>query len=340
MSNLYDEYLQLQHDFSQKCASNSYDLRYVWEQMKKGYINLDMDMQRKYVWTNAQEQELFDTLLLQVRIPEFHALVENDLKWQVCDGRQRFTCLFNILDDKIPLKRSMANERLQFLFEYKMAQKGLSKLPNEVFFSEFPADTQGMILNTQITVAKYSNLTRQEQILLFRKINNGTALSSLAKGLASYYYMRTDYSELILEMPQFSKTSFTKVKQEELEGAIIRMLLLISSPTNRDLQQQSLEKYYHEFENINYLVAQREKVIDTINKIPGIERIIKNQSWKTIFPFIIEGFYNHSELTPDQIEKIFVDIIENFSSGRGNDLSASGVTKRRAVIENYIKKYK
>jgi hypothetical protein len=336
----YEDYIQLQHDFAQKCASNSYDLRYVWQQMKDGYINLNMDIQRKYVWTSSQEQQLYDTLLFQVRIPEFHALIENDLKWQVCDGRQRFTCLFNILDDKIPLLKSTASPLLQFLFEYKMNQQQLSKLPNEVYFSEMPPEIQGMIFNTQITVAKYSNLTRQEQILLFRKINNGTALSCLAKGLASYYYMRTDYSELILKMAQFQNPVFLKKNQEDIECALIRMLLLVSSDKNRDLQQQSLEKYYSEFENIHVLVKEREKVIDTINRIPAIERIVKNQSWCTLFPFIIWGFYKHPELTSQQINNIFIDLIENFGSGRGNDLGLSGVTKRKDIIEAYINKHK
>lgn len=319
-------FLKLKRDFSQKSIAKNYSLKFIKYQADLGLIDTNMDMQRQYVWTSSQEQELIDSLLLNVRIPEFHSLIEED-KWRVCDGRQRFTCIFNFLDDKIPFLKSTARKELKFLFPEKI---------NKLYFKDFSSEIRADILNTDITVATYSNLTREEQILLFRKINNGTALSNLAKGLSSYYYMRTDYSYFILDLPCFKNSKFITINQEDLECAIIRMLILISKDTAIDLQQQYLEKYYSGFENINYIVKQREKVIATLEKIQNLEIILNNQGWRTGLPFLIYGIYKHPELKKEQINNILINFTNNFKAGRGNDLGATGTKNRIIYIENLI----
>lgn len=319
-------FYKLKRDFSQKSVAKNYSLKFIKFQADLGLVDINMDMQRQYVWTSSQEQELIDSLLLNVRIPEFHSLIEGD-KWRVCDGRQRFTCTFNFLENKIPFLKSSARKELKFLFPEKV---------NKLYFKDFLPEIQSDILNTDITVATYSNLTREEQILLFRKINNGTALSNLAKGLSSYYYMRTDYSYFILDLPCFKNSKFTSVNQEDLECAIIRMLILISKDSPIDLQQQYLEKYYSDFENINYIVSQREKVISVFERIKNLNIILNNQGWRTGLPFLIYGIYKHPELTTQQIDNLLTTFTDKFKAGRGNDLGATGVQNRINYIENLI----
>ena len=319
-------FLKLKQDFSQKSIAKNYSLKFIKYQSDLGLIDTNMDMQRQYVWTSMQEQELIDSLLLNVRIPEFHSLIEGE-KWKVCDGKQRFTCTFNFLENKIPFFKSTARKELKFLFPDKI---------NKLYFKDFDSAIQSDILNTDITVATYSNLTREEQIILFRKINNGTALSNLAKGLSSYYYMRTDYSYFILDLPCFKNSKFSAVDQEDLECAIIRMLILIAKDTPVDLQQQYLEKYYSDFENINYIVKQREKVLAVFDKVKNLEIILNNKGWRTGLPFLIYGIHKHQELTQEQIKQLIIKFSENFKAGRGNDLGISGVKNRINFVETLI----
>ena len=323
-------FLKLKQDFSQKSIAKNYSLKFIKYQSDLGLIDTNMDMQRQYVWTSMQEQELIDSLLLNVRIPEFHSLIEGE-KWKVCDGKQRFTCIFNFLENKIPFFKNAAREELKFLFPDKI---------NKLYFKDFDSTIQSDILNTDITVATYSNLTREEQIILFRKINNGTALSNLAKGLSSYYYMRTDYSYFILDLPCFKNSKFSTVDQEDLECAIIRMLILIAKDTPVDLQQQYLEKYYSDFENINYIVKQREKVLAVFDKVKNLEIILSNKGWRTGLPFLIYGIHKHQELNQEQIKQLIIKISENFKAGRGNDLGISGVKNRINFIETLISQVK
>ena len=341
--DLYNEYLKLKEDFSQKCVTESVTLDYIKYKADHGFINTNMDMQRNYVWTSEQEQELFDSLLLHVRIPEFHTLVENNTIWNICDGKQRLTCLFNILADKIPLLKKDTRPQLQWLFE-RLGQKntkGNITYPSKIYFSSLPKDIQdSILLDTTLTIAKYHNLNRQEQILLFRKINNGTALSSTAKGLASYYYMRTDYTYHILDLPQFQTKVFMDTNQEDLETAIIRILLLITLPNAVDLQQQYLEKYYINYENELYINECKEKVAQTIKRFPTLDTITKSKAWRTGLPFLIHCAYRHPELNTNQLNYLITLMVEEFKPGRGNDLGVGGVKNRIILFDNFVKRIK
>lgn len=322
-----EEFKKLRQDFSQKCVAETMPLEFIKYKADHKQLNTDMDMQRHYVWTSSQEQELIDSILLNVRIPEFHAIIEED-KWNICDGKQRFTCLFNFLNNKIAFQKNSARKELQFLFPEKQKQ---------IYFSQLPKELQASILNTTITIAKYSNLTRQEQILLFRKINNGTALSSLAKGLSSYYYMRTDYTYFILNLPQFKSKLIQSKNQEDLESAIIRTLILYSENKPIDLQPKYFEKYYPNFENINYIVKCREDIIDGINKLDTLDTLVDNcQAWVTGLPFFLYGVVKHKELTKKQAQEIMRQFGEIYKPGRGSDLGITSVGKKMNLIEQII----
>ncbi len=327
MNNVESPFEQLRRDFSQKCIAETMPLEFIKFKADKGLLNTDMDMQRHYVWTSSQEQELIDSILLNVRIPEFHAIVEED-KWNICDGKQRFTCLFKFLNNEIPFLKSSAREELQFLFHDK------NKF---IYFSQLPEKLQADILNTTITIAKYSNLTRKEQISLFRKINNGTALSSLAKGLASYYYMRTDYTYFILSLPQFQTKIMKSKNQEELESAIIRTLILYSENKPIDLQPKYFEKYYPKFENINYIVDCRENIINGINKFSSLDFFINNcQAWVTGLPFLLYSISKHKELNKNQANKVMNEFITVYKPGRGSDLGVTAVAKKIDLVEKIV----
>ena len=322
-----EEFKKLRQDFSQKCIAETMPLEFIKYKADHNQLNTDMDMQRHYVWTSNQEQELIDSILLNVRIPEFHAIIEED-KWNICDGKQRFTCLFNFLNDKIAFQKISARKELHFLFSDKQKQ---------IYFSQLPKDLQASILNTTITVAKYSNLTRQEQILLFRKINNGTALSSLAKGLSSYYYMRTDYTYFILDLPQFKTKLIQSKNQEDLESAIIRTLILYSEEKPIDLQPKYFEKYYPNFENINYIVKCREDIINGINKLDSLDSLINGcQAWVTGLPFLLNGIIKHKNITKKQAMKIMEKFTNIYKPGRGSDLGVTAVKKKIDLVESII----
>lgn len=121
----------------------------------------NQNLQRDLVWTNEQKQSLILTLLKDQRINPF-VVVQNFNKikgqqkylWEVIDGKQRLTTIFDFLDNKFFI--DLKNE--------------------EYFFKDLPEDCQKRIFNyTLYTIDVHYNFENEIsddiKISLFEDIN-------------------------------------------------------------------------------------------------------------------------------------------------------------------------
>ncbi len=330
----HDKFDALRRDFSQKCEATNIRLYTLWDEKNRGHINTDLDIQRSYQWTPEQEQEMWDTLLLKVRIPEFHAIMDG-LVYNVCDGKQRFTCIFKILNNEISYKRAKARSVCQWLFQKTNPKTG--KLVNcpEIFFKDLPVDLQNDIFNTTVTIAQYTNLTREEQIMLFRKINNGKPLSDFAKGLAAYYYMRTDYSQYVVNHPHIRACDFPRDNPENIEKMVIRSLLLCANEDPIDLTPKKLANLYDPFNDEIYMTTFKDRLLATLDRIPNLPAMSRCSSWESIVPFILWGVYRHPELTQSQIGNL-CNSLSDYHSGTHKDVTSTRCAELKQYIETLI----
>ena len=339
--NNYDrvQFDALREDFSRNCTSVTEDLAYLLNEDSLGRINTKMDIQRKYVWTADREQEMWDTLLFNVRIPEFHAIMSGRVR-NICDGKQRLTCIFKILRDQIAYNRSTSKPECLWLFQYVADQKKKKSLPFKIYFSELPKDIQDNILNKTLLINRYENLTREEEIALFRKINNGMALSDFSRGMASYYYMRHEFTDPIMNDSNLTKVTNLISNDEYLETVLIRALILCDHfDSDVNLQPNNLEKFYDDYKDEKVIKTWLNTFCILLDRFPNIETLFLGRSWRTITPFIIEGVYKHPELTNDQIGFLSNKAI-TYASGRGSDVGPSRVRDTRIIVENWIKEIK
>lgn len=323
-------FTDLRRDFSQKCDATKIRLYALWDEKNRGHVNTDLDIQRSYQWTSDQEQEMWDTLLLNVRIPEFHAIMDG-LIYNICDGKQRLTCIFKILNNELSYKRAKANNACKWLFTKLSPKTGKPIQCPEIFFRDLPQEIQNEIFNTTVTIAQYTNLNRIEQIMLFRKINNGKALSDFAKGLAANYFMRNDYSQYIMQHHNLQACQFLRGNPEAVEKMTIRALLLCSNVENLTLVPQNMHKYYCLFEDNEYMEKMRQYMLNVLDRIPNLPALSGCLSWESIVPFLLWGIYTHPNLTPDQISEL-CNKLRNYHSGTHRDLNANRVNE----LKNYI----
>ena len=70
------------------------------------------DWQREEVWTPAKKQVLIDTILRGWKLPKFYFLkVSADPdEYEVVDGQQRLTSIFEFLENQLPLSEASARE--------------------------------------------------------------------------------------------------------------------------------------------------------------------------------------------------------------------------------------
>ncbi|MBX3616670.1 GmrSD restriction endonuclease domain-containing protein [Nitrosomonas sp.] len=91
---------------------------------KSGRIIIDPEWQRNYVWDISRASKLIESFLLDIPVPVVYLAKTDSGKYEVIDGLQRLTSVFNFFDNKYKL------QKLDLLNEYK--GKSYQDLPNEI----------------------------------------------------------------------------------------------------------------------------------------------------------------------------------------------------------------
>ena len=67
---------------------------------KSGRLIIDPEWQRNYVWDSARASKLIESFLLDIPVPVIYLAKNENGKYEVIDGLQRLTSVFNYLDNK------------------------------------------------------------------------------------------------------------------------------------------------------------------------------------------------------------------------------------------------
>src|ERR1051326_576791 len=69
-----------------------------WQQ--KGRLIIDPEWQRQYVWSQKQASRLIESFLIDIPVPVIYLAKNDDGKYEVIDGLQRLTSVFNFFDNE------------------------------------------------------------------------------------------------------------------------------------------------------------------------------------------------------------------------------------------------
>lgn len=313
----------LSKDFSSKTSTEIRRLEDVYRDYSCGLINTDMNIQRSYVWTSEQQQELFDSLLIGMRIPEFHSLSEPDEQTaDMADGKQRLTTIVKILENQIPLIKSNDYPHLQFLFD--------ERKKTQLMFQELPEFLQNRVKHTKLTITNYAGLNDSEKRMLFSKINNGSKLSEFASSIAKHIDIRLQCSHFLLKHNAIKKSTFALQKdQDKVELMLIRAVILRALGKESNLAPVNLENNYKKLEaQPELLIKARTELLEALNRTECLHIILSCRSWETISPFILDFICDHPEMTKEQIATFVADAC-SYKAGRGNDLNGFKGNKDR-----------
>jgi hypothetical protein len=134
----------------------------VYQALRKienNQINLQPDFQRAFVWDEVRQSRLIESILIRIPLPAFYLDATDQTNWNVVDGLQRLTTLFNYCR-----KRAFKLRGLQFL----------SELEN-LSFEELP--TKYQVLIEDDTQLLFYNLMPgtpiQAKFTIFSRVNTG-----------------------------------------------------------------------------------------------------------------------------------------------------------------------
>lgn len=303
-----------------------YDIRFLNEQNKLNRINTELDCQRAYVWDESRQQGLWDTLIFGHRIPELHAKTEN-LIYSFLDGKQRLTTILQILDNKIPyLKTSAVPETLH-----------LFKDNRKIYFKDLPKYLQERILDTKISVALYENLSDEDLILLFKKLNASKQLSNFGKEIASNPQIRIFFTQFLVNHKTIKKFLNTSTPGDEDEKLLCRILALLTHSELVSLDPSSICSYFENY-NKQELKEYTQIIKEFLDKIyPYVDILLDWRARKSFFPLVA-----YICITSNYSEKNIEDFFNNIANeikkpnhllgGRGKDQSVGIVEKNYEIL--------
>ena len=310
--------------------SPRYAIDFLVDLDKKGQLNTDLDCQRGYVWTSERQQGMWDTLLRGHRIPECHAVrtSKNGIPvYEIIDGKQRLTTVLKIVNNEIPFNKRDAAPMYTALFEERPY----------LYYKDLPAELQSRILTTAINFAIYINISDEDLVVLFRKLNASAPLSDFSKGIASCITMRTKFTRYLIKHPVM-KNMFKEheaMKSEDELFLIRFMFLLRYGCGNVSLTPMALSKKYEEFSGAE-LTKYRDIILDTLEKYSSCADTLKTFNAKNSYLPIIFYYFVKNNISPEEAN-VFVQLfVEEAPGVRGQDFIGKYQNERYNIIEEYF----
>lgn len=341
-----------------KFENKQYTLEQVLGFYKSNRIDTDMDYQRGYVWTDSQRQDLIDTLINRGFIPQIHAIKEEGNRvFQIIDGKQRTTTIIRFLTDELEWKRSCARPHFrEILFKDKYSLK----------FSELPENLKIAILDIELNFACHSEMTELSTAILFRKLNNGTALSKFGKWLAGNVYIKNYFLDTLLEHPaalkfiRSPKEANKKRSEEELRneademGVVFTRLFLLMKdhdagldPFEKSLEPALMDKRFPPLDElsgetimsiIKELKEAKEKILNLLDRFNsfGIELYARSG-----FAYTYALFYTYRHnLTDAEAKELYYTLQNTHTSsvlGSGCAYNSNKLRSYAAFVDDTLK---
>ena len=124
---------------------------------KNGRLILDPEWQREYLWDKKRASKLIESFLKDVPVPVIYLAKNSDNKYEVIDGLQRLTSVFDFFDNNYKLRG------LELIDDY-----------NGMFYKDLPSDVQNQLYDTTVRTFELSQRTSKDMMfIIFERLNTG-----------------------------------------------------------------------------------------------------------------------------------------------------------------------
>ncbi len=183
------------------------------QSQKFNYIYIP-EYQRDFVWDEARQSKLIESIIMGLPIPFIFVAENNDSSWEIVDGSQRIRTLYSFISDQLELKKL---EAIKSLNGYK--------------FSELEKSRQGKILSTALRIIVLSEETTDDvKTDMFERINRGSdLLKPMETRRGSTRGKFSEFIEQYSENPMFREcapVAKNLEKRREWEELILRFFAI------------------------------------------------------------------------------------------------------------------
>ena len=325
-------------------ASITWTNKQVAKMIEKETISFDNIVQRGEVWEVWRMSELIWSILMNYPIPPIYCERatgndDNKIKRFDClDGKQRCTTIYKFLNDKftltqlkpIPYVDENGNEQTIDVSGRK--------------FSELDEELQDIIRDSTITVKYFDNLDQPKKAEMFRRLNQGKALSTKTKTLAS----AKNIEELIDigSHELFEKMLSDKARQNKNQAVIVTKVLtmlnrdvedisfaskdfnpLIEAMEVSDNDKLTLNKMFDFIVNVHdELIGNKEKAV--------AKKLYTETHFVSLIPYIKEAIDNG--ISESMVAEWMINFFKTENNtdvyAKYNDACSGGVAKNASVV--------
>jgi hypothetical protein len=233
---------------------------------KRKQINPKPQYQRTEVWTTVRKQNLIDSIICGYDLPKFYVRFFDPAKdkfdFEVTDGQQRMTAIWDFVSDVFSLKK--------FSFYEGRDISGLK-------FSELPGDIKTHILDFTLTFSEILSGTNDEINTLFARLQQGVTLNPAELRNAIPSEIGLEIKKLVAH-PLF-KDSRIDDKRFKHQEYLDNIFALAYYHNNKDLKAKAMSELYVELsektpETLTEVKALTNKVKDLLNTMQKINALI------------------------------------------------------------------
>lgn len=149
------------------------DVQTFYQQWKDGDLIVNPEFQRKFVWDIKRASQLIESILLRIPIPTIYVSESESERFEVIDGQQRLSSIFNFMDGKFPRIDKKTKEPK--IIEFKL--RGLRSLKNleDKIYSDLDKISQKKIRNYPLNVVVIEKKSNPHvKFEMFERINRGS----------------------------------------------------------------------------------------------------------------------------------------------------------------------
>ncbi len=152
-------------------AFDSYDitLKQLYDMVLERMVDIAPEYQRHFVWDQARQSALIESLFLGIPIPSLFMATNRDASWEVIDGLQRLTTILNFIGNNEELKDIKINHK-------KLKLSGLEKLDsmNGLLYEDLPKSMQFMLQTRPLRITVLNDRSDfNVRYDLFERLNTG-----------------------------------------------------------------------------------------------------------------------------------------------------------------------
>ncbi|MDD3138049.1 MAG: DUF262 domain-containing protein [Lachnospiraceae bacterium] len=197
------------------------------ERIIYGNINMKTKFQRKAgLWSHEKKSQLIESLILNIPLPAFYFDTTDDGCWQIIDGLQRISSLYEIMaidmvKNDSEMKSDLENGAIdRELFDKEpLKMKGLEYYNDyNCYFNDLPRSLKRRIKGTNIIAYTVKKGTPQEvKYNIFKRLNTGgLELSPQEIRHALNQGFATDLLKELAENEAFIKATCGSIKKERM----------------------------------------------------------------------------------------------------------------------------